>query len=155
MKIGAKITAGFLMVLFMMMIAGGVGSYLIGSMNDESEYLQVNSLPLMQKTYVLAGNNGLKVSAIRGFLATGQDSYLADYDRLEKEDVAIIEELSSKAITEQGKKMSQEVKASNERYNKIVTGKLIPIKRSGNEAEAIRVMIDEVGPVGRANRQKN
>ena len=30
MKIGAKITAGFLMVLLMMMIAGGIGSYLIG-----------------------------------------------------------------------------------------------------------------------------
>ena len=30
MKIGAKITAGFLMVMLMMMIAGGIGSYLIG-----------------------------------------------------------------------------------------------------------------------------
>lgn len=154
MKIGAKITAGFLMVLLMMMIAGGIGSYLIGSMNDESEYLQVNSLPLMQKTYVLASNNGLKVSAIRGFLATGQDSYLSEYDRLEKEDVAIIEELINKAITAQGKKMSQEVKDSNERYNKIVMEKLIPVRRSGNEAEAVRVMVNEVGPVGRENRQK-
>ncbi|MBP2626405.1 MAG: Methyl-accepting chemotaxis protein signaling domain protein [Firmicutes bacterium] len=154
MKIGAKITAGFLIVLVVMIISSGIGVYLINEMNNTSDDLQEKGLVLLQKTNGLVKNNGLKVAAIRGFILTGKDSFLDDYNNLDKEDDVIIKELIDKAISAKGKQFAQEAKEMDDKYQKIVIEKIVPLRRAGKVDEAIVVMSNELAPAAAETRKK-
>ncbi len=82
MKIGAKITGGFLIVILLMAISGILGSVLLNRISDTSETLEDVNLPLLEKTYQVTINNGLKVAAARGYVITGNQSFMDDYNKL-------------------------------------------------------------------------
>ena len=111
-------------------------------------------MPRMIKTNRLAINAGLKVAAARGFVITGNESFLADYDKLDKEDDLIIKDLIDKAVTEQGKQLANESKRLDDAYQKIVFEKLVPLKRAGKNEESIAVMANEMAPAAAATRAK-
>jgi len=154
MKIGAKITAGYLIVLTIMVISSGIGIYLIRDMNATSDRLQDSSLILMKKTSKLAENSGLKVSAIRGFIITDKDSFIDDYNKLDKEDNEIIQELLDKSTLAEGKQFANDIQTMDDKYKKVVTEKLIPLKRAGKMDEVSAVMGNELTPASTDIRNK-
>jgi len=154
MKIGAKITAGFLMVLTIMIVSSGVGMYLINSMNKASDELQDRNLVVLEKANKLAINGGLKVAAIRGFILTGKNSFLDDYNKLDKEDDEITQELIDKATSAQGKQLAKDAKTLDDKYQKIAMDKVIPLRRDGKMEEAIMVMGNELAPAAAETRKK-
>jgi len=154
MKIGMKITAGFLTVLTIMIISSGVGMYLINQMNNGSDELQDKNLFLLQKTNKLAINSGLKVAAVRGFVITGKESFLEDYNKLNTEGDEIIQELIDKAIAEQGKQLAKDVKVLDDKYKKIVMDKVIPLQRAGKMDEVVKLMGNELAPAATESRKK-
>ena len=107
---GVKISAGFLVVVLFMFISGGISIYLLKEIRESSDKTQDERLPLLLKTNQLAIHSGLKVAAMRGFVITGSESYLTEYEKLEQQDAAILSELAEKAVTAQGRQLTQEVK---------------------------------------------
>jgi methyl-accepting chemotaxis protein len=154
MKIGTKVFAGFLSVVFLMLLSGVVSIYLMRDISKTSNEIQDERLPLLLKTNHLAMNSGLKTAAIRGFVVTGNDSFLADYDKLDKEDEVIIKDLVDKAVTAQGKQMASDVKKLDDVYQKLSFEKVIPLKKAGKIDEAIVVMANELAPAATATRVK-
>ncbi|HWR30878.1 MAG TPA: methyl-accepting chemotaxis protein [Negativicutes bacterium] len=154
MKIGTKIFAGFLAVVFLMIISGGVSIYLLRDISKSSDVTQEERIPLLLKTNLLAVNGGLKTAAMRGFVITGNDSFLADYNKMDKEDDTTIQYLVDKAVTAQGKQMALDVKKLDDAYQKIAFEKVVPLKRAGKTDEVIAVMANELAPAASATRAK-
>lgn len=154
MKIGAKITAGFLVVILMMAISGGVSYYLLNIIHDESEKFQEERIPQLERTYMLAINTAWKAAAARGFIVTGNQTFLDDFVKLEKEDDGIVDELLKHAITAQGKRFPQEIKNLDAAYKKLLFEKAVPLRKEGKLDEAIRVMGAEMAPAAAATRKK-
>ncbi|MBP2654876.1 MAG: Methyl-accepting chemotaxis protein signaling domain protein [Firmicutes bacterium] len=145
-RIGTRITIGFVVVLVIMVISTSVGMYLIKSMNCINENLQEKNLVLLEKTNKLVSNNNLKMAQVLGFLVIGKDSYLEEYEKLGKEDNQITQELIEMAITPQDKQFAQELKALDDAYNKIAMEKVIPLRREGKFEELFAVMRSELEP---------
>ncbi|MBP2644053.1 MAG: Methyl-accepting chemotaxis protein signaling domain protein [Firmicutes bacterium] len=154
MKIGAKILMGFIIVLAITAISCGIGVFLIGNMNTTSDNLQEINLVLYQKTYILAQHSALKVAAIRGFCITGKESFIDDYKKLYKEDDTILQELNDRALTEKGKQFARDIKALNEKYDKIAMEKTVPLKNAGKMDEVVSVMGSEMAPAASDIRNK-
>lgn len=154
MKIGTKIMAGFLVVLTVMLISSGVGMYLIKDMNNTSDELRNTDLVLLQKTYKLAENSGLKVAAVRGFIITDKESFIDDYNKLDKEDGEITQELIDKAISAEGKQFAKDIRILDDKYKKIAMEKAIPLRRAGKMDEATVVMGNELAPTAAEIRNK-
>ena len=154
MKIGAKITAGFLVLILLMAISGGISYYLLNIVRADSDQMQDSRMPQLERTYQLAINSGLKVAAARGYVITGNQSFLDDYGRLDTEDVATVNALLGSAITPQGKQFPQEVKNLSEAYKKILLEKVVPLRREGKIEEVVRVMSSELAPAAAATRKK-
>lgn len=155
MKLGVKISAGFLVVVFLMFVSGGISIYLLKEIRESSNRIQDEKLPLLVKTNQLAIHSGLKVAAMRGFVITGNDSYVTDYEKLEKEDAAILRELTEKSVTAQGRQLAQEIKTLGAAYQKLAIDKVIPAKREGKGNEVIAaLMANELAPAAAATRAK-
>jgi len=154
MKIGARITAGFLVVLLIMMISSGFGVYLIKNMNASTNAMQDVDLGLLEKTNRLAINNGLEVASVRGFLIGGQTSYLDQYNKLDKEDRESRQYLASVAATPEDKQYIADIETLDNRYKKIVAEKVIPLKREGDLEAVVPLMSNELAPAAAAIRDK-
>lgn len=154
MKIGAKITGGFLIVILLMAISGILGSVLLNRISDTSDTLEDVNLPLLEKTYQVTINNGLKVAAARGYVITGNQSFMDDYNKLVDQNKALLDELEAKSITEQGKQFTRDVRSLEEAYSAIVFSKIVPLRKAGKIEEVQQLMAVELAPATAASRQK-
>ncbi len=154
MKIGAKITGGFLVVILLMAISGVLSSLLLNRIANVSDALQDINLPLLEKTYQVSINNGLKVAAARGYVITGNQSFMSDYNKLVDQNKALLDELEKNSITEKGKQFTREVRTLEEAYSNIVFSKIVPLRKEGKIEEVEKVMATELAPSAAASRQK-
>jgi len=154
MKIGIKIFAGFLSVVLLMAVSGGISIYLLKEIRHSSNVTQDERLPLMMKNYRLAVNQGLKVADVRGFIITGNENFLNDYKKIDKEDDTIATELVDKAVTAQGKQFAQDIKKLDDSYQKITFDKVVPLVKAGKREEATTLMVSELAPAAAATEAK-
>ena len=147
MKIGAKIATGFLIVVLLMTVSGGISWYLLQQIRHSSDQIQDVTLPLMAKTNYAALLGARQVAALRGYVITNDEKFLQEYKDLNKEADAIQAELVAKSITPQGKQYAQEVMALADQYEKIIMEKVVPLQKAGKKEELITLMGTEVAPV--------
>ncbi|MCE5284267.1 MAG: methyl-accepting chemotaxis protein [Pelosinus sp.] len=147
MKIGVKIAAGFAIVLFIMCISSGIGMYLIRDMNNTSSQLQSKNLVLQQKSNDLVANSTLKIAAMRGFVITGKIAFLNEYNKLYSKGEEIIQTLLKESDTEEEQQYVQEIKSLNDKCQKVVMEKVVPLKRNAQMNEVMKVMSDELTPL--------
>jgi len=154
MTLQKKIIGGLLTVVLFTMIVAGSGIYMIGHMNQTLERLDKTSIPQALLTEKVATNVALQVMLIRGYLLTGDDSYIQQYKKISEENSKWEDELDKKSLTGRGRELAQEVKKLNEAYDKIALLKIIPLKQSGKEQEALTVLKNEGDTSGKALIEK-
>ncbi len=150
MKIGAKIVSGFLAVLAVMLISGGISYYLLGQVLVMSNENQESALPMLTQTNKLAVHSAQKVAAIRGFVITGKTSFLDEYKALDKEDDEISKKLMDGSLTPKGKEMAAEAKRLDDAYQKIAFEKAVPLAQAGKKEELFALMANELAPAAAA-----
>ncbi|MCE5284502.1 MAG: methyl-accepting chemotaxis protein [Pelosinus sp.] len=148
MTLKAKVLGGFMLAAFMTLLVSGISMYMIGNMNTTMQQMQDRTIPLMLKTSKVGTLNVQQVGTLRAFFITGQDSYIADYNKYSDEAGKIEEELEKGAITEEGRKFSQELTELDNKYDAAVK-KIIAMKKNGQEQEAIIYMRDEATPIAK------
>ena len=153
MKVGKKISVGYAVVLCFMVAASLCGIFLVNKMNELSENMKGKYLVLYQKTNTVAQNSGLKVAAIRGYVITGERSYLNDYYQLDKESDALMDELAEQSVTPQGKQLARDAKAAADKYQAVVEKRLIPAKEANNAGEILSIMKGELAPAAAEARK--
>ncbi len=146
MRMGAKIGFGFLTLLLLMFISSAIGIYELGEIREISERNQTQALVMLEKTNQLALNGAQKVSAMRGYIITGKESFLDDYKKFDKEDDEIIKYLTDNALTPKGKELAAEDKRLKDAYTKIAFEKGLPLIKAGKKEEMFALMGSELAP---------
>ena len=85
MKLRMKISLGYFSIVSIMIISSVLGIYLVNQMNQLTEDMQNKQLIMYEETNKLAQNSILKIAALRGFLVTGENSYLQQFQKIDKE----------------------------------------------------------------------
>jgi len=150
MTLQKKIIGGLLTVVLFTLIVAASGIYMIGYMNQTLERLDKTSIPQALLTERVATNVVLQVMFIRGYLLTGEDSYIQNYKKTSEENSKWEDQLGKQSATSEGRQLAQEVKELNESFDKIALSKIVPLRQSGKEQEAITVLQNEGDLVGKA-----
>lgn len=147
MKLRMKISLGYFSIVSIMIISSVLGIYLVNQMNQLTEDMQNKQLIMYEETNKLAQNSILKIAALRGFLVTGENSYLQQFQKIDKESDLLVEEITQKAATPEGQKLIQTIRKLENQYQDIVEKKLIPAKQSGQQDMILLVMKTELTPI--------
>lgn len=147
MKLRMKISLGYFSIVSIMIISSVLGIYLVNQMNQLTEDMQNKQLVMYEETNKLAQNSILKIAALRGFLVTGENSYLQQFQKIDKESDLLVEEITQKAATPEGQKLIQTIRKLENQYQDIVEKKLIPAKQSGEQDIVLLVMKTELAPI--------
>jgi methyl-accepting chemotaxis protein len=154
MKLKTKIIGGVLLLVLSTMIVAIGSTYMIGKMNKALERLDQTSIPQALLTEKVGTNMAIQVLLIRGYLLTGDQSLIDQYKEESTQSAKWEDELYNKALTEKGKQLAQEVKKMNDAYGAIASEKIIPLKKSGKDQEAIAVSTKEADPAAKALLEK-
>ena len=146
MKLTAKMIVYFLIVVLVSFIGFVFSIYKVNGILNDTRNTQVVEMPRFYKTTDMTYNTMAKVAQIRGYLLTGNDTYVQEYVRLAKIDSEIEAELLSIMRTDKGKKLTGELKDLDAKFNELVEKKLIPLKKAGKDQEALLLNQNEIAP---------
>ncbi|MDQ0204311.1 methyl-accepting chemotaxis protein [Pectinatus haikarae] len=147
MKLWKKIFLGYFAIVIITIIANILGIYLVNGMNSITKYMQSNQLVLFEKTNQAGQNSINESSMLYKFVLTGQDSYLEQYNNIYKENNTLLTYLEQRAISSQGKQLAIDLRTLEDNYKKIVDTRLVPAKRTNNEAEVSSIIKNELEPI--------
>ncbi|MDD3414723.1 MAG: methyl-accepting chemotaxis protein [Lachnospiraceae bacterium] len=111
-------------------------------------------LPLYQDTNMVIKNSVKEVAALRGYVLTEDESFVEQFTQLTDETDKIYENLLSSSTTEEGRKLTEEVKGLEDAYVLIATDNLIPAVKAGNKDEALDIMKNQMVPAAAALQVK-
>ena len=153
-----NLRAKMLIYFFMVVMVALVGfSYTVWKVNDVVEIVdtvKTRDLPRTLTTSKLNNNVSDKVGYVRGYFITKNQQMLDDYRKVVQENSKIEDDLINSSVTEDGKRLSKEVKALDDKYSSIAENKLFPLLKAGADAEALQVMINEMTPTAKALNDK-
>jgi Methyl-accepting chemotaxis protein len=147
-----------LIYFFMVVVVAAVGfSYTVWKVNDVVEIVdtvKTRDLPRTLTTSKLNNNISDEVGYVRGYFITKSPQMLDDYKKIANENSKIEEDLINSSATEEGKRLSKEVKALDDKYSSIAENKVFPLLKAGKEPEALQIMINEMTPTAKALNDK-
>ncbi len=146
--------AFFLIVVGVCAIGTTYTVYNISQVVDSSKIIQQRSIPLLLKTNVVSRNATEQVADLSGYLLTGNDKFISEYQKANNENAKLEQELLDQATTVEGRKLVNEMKVLDDKYSDIAEKKVMPLKKAGKEQEAIQVMSTELAPIGQALMKK-
>ncbi|HBS60193.1 MAG TPA: methyl-accepting chemotaxis protein [Firmicutes bacterium] len=149
MNLTAKMVLYFFIVVLVSALGAGIIFYNTVEVTVLNKEIQNRDLPLLLKTNQVAFNAASQIAAIRGFMITGNEQFISNYQQLAKENAMIEKELLDQAVDQEGRKMATEMKEIDDKYSEVVEKRLIPLKRAGKEQEVIAAMI-ELAPIADA-----
>ncbi len=147
-----------LIYFFMVVVVAAIGfTYTVWKVNDVAELVntvKTRDLPRTLTTSKLNNNVSDEVGYVRGYFITKSPQMLEDYKKVAKENSKIEEDLINSSVTEEGKRLSKEVKELDDKYSATAENKLFPLLQAGNEAEALQIMVKEMTPTAKALNDK-
>jgi len=148
LNIMTKMIAFFLIVVGVCAIGTTYTVYNISEIVNSSKIIQQRNIPLLLKTNTVTNNATEQVANLRGYLLTGNEKFISEYQKANKENEALEKELIEQSVTPEGRKVANEIKALDDKYSDIAEKKVVPLKKAGKDQEAIQVMSTELAPIG-------
>lgn len=146
MSLRLKILGGFIFVMAIFTIALGVIYYNMGTLQ-----VDVNNIPQeVEKTNQLNDvkyNVISQTAAIRGFLYYKQDNYAEQLRHLGEENVSAIQTMIDTAKQPSNKEAFTLLKDYQDKYNAVLSDKIVPLVKAGKEKEANEVAVKEGLPL--------
>ena len=139
MKLTSKMIAYFLVVVLVSFVGFVYSIFKVTGILDDTRNTQNVEMPRFYQTTDMTVNTMAKVAQVRGYLLTGSDVYLQEYDRLAKIDTETEKALLAIMRTDKGKKLTGELLKLDTEFNELVTKKLVPLKKAGKDAEALQI----------------
>jgi methyl-accepting chemotaxis protein len=147
-----------LIYFFMVVVVAVIGfSYTAWKVNDAAtivDTVKTRDLPRTLTASKLNRNVSDEIGYVRGYFITKSPKMLEDYKKIVEADRKTEEDLINSSVTEEGKRLSKEVKDLDNQYAAIADQKVFPLIQAGKEAEALQVMVSELTPIGNALNDK-
>ena len=150
MKVSAKIIVAFLVVVLVSATGSVYVFYKINQSRASITFVEQYSLPRLEKASQVTDNALGKVANVRGYLLYHKQSLADEYSKQAKENEQLETALINEARSEEARKILQEVKAIDDRFNEIFEKRVLPLKQAGNDQAALQVTTTELVPVGLA-----
>ncbi|MES1249308.1 MAG: CHASE3 domain-containing protein, partial [Chitinophaga rupis] len=115
MKIAYYIFISFLFILLLFAITTFINFRLSGSINSNAEYLST-STEIIRNSGRFQRNILNMVSGLRGYLLTGERSFIDSYDASQSENDTILADLSSLIIDTNQIQLLKEIKELNDKW---------------------------------------
>jgi methyl-accepting chemotaxis protein len=137
LNLTGKMIASFLIIV--LICAGGFGFiyFNLQTLSTSVHNVDEEELPRLAKANEIAFNSMGQAASIRGFLLTGNETYVKDYKQLAETNAKIEQLLIETARDERLKKRLQEIKEVDDRYSFELDQKVIPLKQAGKHDEAV------------------
>ncbi len=147
---GVKTIGFFLLVVLINVIGSGITIYKVSQADQTLQVIQERNLPRLMQTNTVAYNTASQVSAIRGYLLTGNKTMLDEARQLAQENDRLTGELLAAATTDEGRRLVGELQSLAKNYQEIAENKIIPLKAAGKSEEAVSLVGQELTPAARA-----
>lgn len=133
LSVAKKLFLGFLSVLLLFGLVAGLSNYELGNVNRNYQSLldEIVSEVMLVKTLKAELMN--EAGGIRGYLLTGDSTYLSDYESSRKRMEHHINELNKLTANKEEKALAKELKVLHDRYQSIID-KEIKFKLEDNNA---------------------
>jgi methyl-accepting chemotaxis protein len=152
-EIFMKVTLQFKMIAFFLLVvlASAVGSaytfFRIGQTVAQISFVDQNDMVRLVEAGKLTANAIESVAGARGYMQMGGQKFLDEYTKVTKENDKIEQELISMARTEEGRKLATEIKELDEKFGDIFEKRVVPLKQSGKDQEAVAIQVNEMAPL--------
>lgn len=134
----AKILAGFMCVIFLILCLSAFGIYSFSKYNKDIEIMIEKEFALKRDADLMLENINNRVINARGFILYGNIKYAKEYDTLTKESYSLIEKLNQSSLS-QSDAYKNALKQTKE-WEKIIKIEVIPDYQSGGFENAIITM---------------
>ena len=156
LTLGKKIGGSFVILVLISAISGGLILYWLNSLTSTTQTVLNVRSPSMIGTERLLRFYGSSVGGIRGFLASGDEKYLQDFEKTKsgmQDSYKKLEELSSRWILQQNKDLLKEIGGS---LNKFYTSanQVIEKRRSPENDVAAHYFATNMTPLFKAINEK-
>lgn len=154
MNLTAKMIAYFLLVVVVAAVGFAYTIWQVDNVTNENIALKERTIPMLLRTNNVTYNAMAQVSFLRGWFITGDSQMLAAWKRVSDAATAREEELINNAVGEKSRKISGETKALDDKYTELAEKKFVPLVQAGKRDEAMKVMVEELGPAAQALNAK-
>ncbi|MBT2689867.1 CHASE3 domain-containing protein [Bacillus sp. ISL-47] len=131
--VAKKLILGFLSVLFLFGLVAGLSNYELGNVNRNYNKLIDGNVSEVILVKTLKAELMNEAGGIRGYLLTGDSTYLSDYESARKRMEHHIEQLHKVTDQNEEKELSKELEVLHNRYQSIID-KEIKFKLEDNNA---------------------
>jgi methyl-accepting chemotaxis protein len=139
----------FMIVVGVCAIAFGLIIFNINKVESNINTIETESIPLLIDSSNVMTNTQSRVASMRGYIISGDQSYLDEFNKNVSEINALMEKLGAKAVGDQAQ-IIERIKTYNDEYNKIAIEKLIPLVRQNKLDEIKSVIKTELTPVSKS-----
>lgn len=150
-----KMIISFLAVVLVSAIGFGIVVHFVNTVEDLALACQQQDLPRLLQSADISRNIENEFASLRGFLLSGDQVSLQNYQRVSQENDKLERELQAITRSEAGKKAISELIALEDKYNEVADKKVIPLKQAGKDQEALWIMNGELTEIGRELRKKS
>ncbi|MBP2636168.1 MAG: Methyl-accepting chemotaxis protein signaling domain protein [Firmicutes bacterium] len=150
LNLTGKMVAYFLVAVLVSASGFGYIYYNLTTLTGFVEIANDQELPRLKKANDIAYNAMAHSAYIRGFLLTGDEKFIQEYEQVEEANSKLTQELVDMARTEQLRAVLTEIKLADDKYSDIIETKVIPLKRAGKADEALQVNRDLALPAMQA-----
>lgn len=141
-----RIILGFTVVIVLVIILAFSSVRAINGFVNYSENVSEEQLPLLIADSRLAFNVAERVALARGYLLTGDEGYVTEFEALTESSVELQNELASLIDTSE----VNELIAQSVEWREIMTNQVFPAIRAGNEEEGLRIDREIAEPISNA-----
>ncbi|MDM5225802.1 methyl-accepting chemotaxis protein [Cytobacillus sp. NJ13] len=133
LSVAKKLFLGFLSVLLLFGLVAGLSNYELGNVNRNYQSLIDENVSEVMLVKTLKAELMNEAGGIRGYLLTGDSTYLSDYESSRKRMEHHINELNKLTSNNEEKELAKELKVLHDRYQSIID-KEIKFKLEDNNA---------------------
>ena len=149
LNLTAKMVVYFLLVV---LVASTGFAFTIWRVNDtvaENVLIKERMVPLLIKTNEISYYATAQVAWLRGWFISGDPQMLEKWKKASDASTSNEEDLIRMSVTEEGRKLTEATKALDDKYTALAEKKFVPMVQAGKRDEALKLIAEEMAPVGR------
>ncbi|MFZ5945908.1 MAG: methyl-accepting chemotaxis protein [Bacillota bacterium] len=139
LKVGTRIMLGFGLLVIFLIIVGGISYTNFNSVEKLKNQILEKNYPGVRAAEAILSSQVNQGLGLRGFLLTGQEEFINNYERYKKECSDAVQQSFDLAYTQKVQDLVKKAQGLSEQYGQI-GDKIISLKKEGKETEALNLM---------------
>ncbi|WP_108670312.1 methyl-accepting chemotaxis protein [Peribacillus acanthi] len=137
-----KLLGGFIIVLFLLALTGGIGNYQMEKINQEYQSLINNRVDKLMTVKDLKQEMTIHTLNVRGYVISGDEKYISQYEESVQTFKLMVEKLKVTSQSAKAQELIGQIEEAHNEYQNVVK-KALAFKKSGNDSGYVGTMNNE------------